>query len=647
MRNKNKKTAKKCIFLLWPITITSSIAIGQVFNHNNIKQEINKILSIENNVNNSENNYLKKVSIVNVPDAQTMESDKKWIDSIKESANSGAVKLFFTRNASLVYQQSMLAIQYFLNSINFNANSNNYEDIVFCVDEDVYNQDKFNLSSLENNSEIFVIKNLQDIKNKLNQQNNDSTNQLYNSSYSVVPSYEILESLYNYYCTKMGQENMKFDLWIPDISLSRLWSGNDFFYKFLPFINKIYLLSDGNAQTYSFANAYVSRQKSTNFDDELILENLTKLINSSLSDEERKTIYKSTNLYDFLRTDFFSIFHIERYVDSSFYEIGKDKMYTSYVLNYDYLDMSEKLFESNETDKKTNYISGYEDFFKIKDNTLESFVYDGYEHYDPNKKNIIWIGDSLIREQKHVDSKRKEEIQKLFLALTKKYNPNEYNYFFKHHPYYSSEHQQQMTNFICGLAKDVKPIYFKNFPWELFLSWDKAHSSSKSHTPFFSLTSNNDNIPKTQLIGIQYTTTVILSTYSFITKQYNMSYSDAWKSINYENFPVPGTFDIIQRGLPSTLEYEKQVEINKQKTNDIYKPFLELGKFPYYESSQNSVDNFVIENGLTMTFTKQNNQNKNNLTTIIALSSSIGSLFVIAIVTVIVIYFKKIKKNKK
>ena len=155
----------------------------------------------------------------------------------------------------------------------------------------------------------------------------------------------------------------------------------------MPYINKIYLISDGNAQTYTFAKDYVEYIKKREKDEQAVLSDLSKIMDKNLDENERTKLFKKYNFFDFLRTDLFTIFHIDRYVDSSYYKIDKSKMYTSYIFNYDYKDMSTEL--SGDTNIQREIIEGYEKYFRIKDQTLKDFIYEGFENYDPKKKNII------------------------------------------------------------------------------------------------------------------------------------------------------------------------------------------------------------------------------------------------------------------
>ena len=558
------------------------------------KRDINDYISDNSN----------KFNIPPIPSSSEMESDSKWIESIKETQSNNTIKLIFTRNASLVYQQSTLVVNYLLEENNY-SNKEMKNEIALFIDNDVHqDHDKFNftnytkLSNDYENTQFLLISN-----------QNHFPNVTTNEEYRVFPSTSMLNTIFDFYKKKYGN-NVMFDIWIPDLSLISVWgkyNSSKEWFNILQHTNHIYLTSDGNAQTFKFVESYISwlnrQDKNTEILNYRTLTKLNNIYDKSDNNPAFKA-YSNSVLWDFLRTNLFTIFHITRYIDSPYYKTSLEKMYPAYTFNYDYFDLSNKLFDKNSTDKRNKFINNYEVFFKVENATINEFIYKGYENYDPNKKNIIWMGDSLIREASHVNEKRTEEIQKTFLGIAKNYPVEEYNYFFKHHPYYTAKQQEEMTNFITKKSENIKPIYLDNFPWEMFLSWDrKEQSKSKQgYTPFFSSTSNNDDIPQTQLIGIQYTSTTILSTYLFLKQNYNLTEEQAYKSINYNNFPVPGTFDIIYRGLPSINLYEEQIEINKERTKNVYNPFLEIGYIKNFYQDQLTTKEFLRINNIPSYF---------------------------------------------
>lgn len=568
---------------------SSSLLTTHTHTHDNINSNLEY---------NSNNNF----NISSIPSSSEMELDNKWVESIKETQSNKTIKLIFTRNASLVYQQSNLVINYLLQSNNKN-NKEMKNEIALFIDNDVHeSHDKFNYTYYEELSENYDESQFLLISNQ-----NHFPNITINEPYRIYPTNKMLRTILNFYKNKYGEEVL-FDIWIPDLSLASIWGkyiSSQEWYEILQHTNHIYLTSDGNAQTFKFVQSYLSWLNKQNKDlESLNNETLLKLDkifdrNNNLSFDT----YCKSVMWEFLRTNLFTIFHISRYVDSPYYQTSLNKMYPAYSFNYDYFDLSNKLFKETEIDKRNNFIKSYELFFNVENAKLNDFVYKGFENYDPNKKNIIWMGDSLIREESHVNEKRTQEIQNTFLGITKKFPVEEYNYFFKHHPYYTTRQQEEMTNFITSKSSSLKPIYFDNFPWELFLSWDKKEgiSNIKNYVSFFSINSNDDHIPRTQLVGIQYTSTTILSTYLFLKQNYNLTEDQAYKSINYSNFPVPGTFDIITRGKPSINLYEKQIQINKEKTKDVYEPFLKIGY----------IKNFYVDQSTTKEFSKINNIESN------------------------------------
>ncbi|QHG89723.1 Uncharacterised protein [Malacoplasma iowae] len=583
--------------------LTDKNAIGINNTHTHTHREREREGGIFDSVDSTNEKY----QISPIPSSEEMESDSKWIESIKETQNNNTIKLIFTRNASLVYQQSTLVTNYLLEKNNYQKNEMKNE-IAFFIDSDVYkDHDKFDFSKYDE-----LTKNYETSQFLLISNQNNFPDVTKDEDYRIFPSTEMLGTIFEFYKNKYGND-VSFDIWIPDLSLTSVWgkyNGSKEWYDILQHTNHIYITSDGNSQTFKFVESYIKWLNKQSKDIETLNnQTLTKLnsIFDKTNSEASFDAYSKSVLWDFLRTNLFTIFHITRYIDSPYYQTSTERMYPAYSFNYDYYDLSNKLFEEKSTTQKDNYISNYEKFFKVENAQLKDFVYKGFENYDPKKKNIIWMGDSLIREVAHVNSKRAEEIQNTFLGITKKYPVDQYNYFFKHHPYYTTEQQEQMTNFISKKSENIKPIYFNNFPWEMFLSWDKKEQSknkesNQTYVPFFTATSNNETIPQTQLIGIQYTSTTILSTYLFLKQNYKQTEEQAYKSIDYNNFPVPGTFDIIYRGLPSQVPYSDQIKVNKKRTIDVYNPFLEIGYIKKFHDDQLTTKEFSNINNISSNF---------------------------------------------
>ena len=267
---------------------------------------------------------------------------------------------------------------------------------------------------------------------------------------------QMLKGINNYYTAI--NSNIKYDLWIADLSIIDLWNLHSTeFLSILGYINKIYVLSDGNAQTYSVSSDYIKRQQTFGLLSEEQMKNDIDDFKSKSIDSATIQKFNASSIYDYFRyTDFFTIFHIKDYSESPTYT-SKAQMYKVNEIDWDIEQFANKMI--TDTTAKTNLINNYFSFFKFDNLTnmnLSYFITQGLENYDPKKKNIIWIGDALTPDPNNVSFEKKNEIQETFKALTFKYNPNEYNYFFKHHPRYSLDVQNQLTALISnGLVNAI------------------------------------------------------------------------------------------------------------------------------------------------------------------------------------------------
>ncbi len=585
-------------------------------------------------------------------------SDQKWIDDIKEAAssakNDGNIQIFFTRNASLLYQESLIALLYLFDNTSSsfstddsqqnnttsddktneseNLAANNDENsgggianqqikqIAYFVDDSVYQTDtRFDFSDIQNNNDTLFVSKSSDIPINVDSTSSSSEQLEEDEPYASAPTSNQINLIYNYY-SDILKSGKKIDIWAADLTVNSLFSGSDSrkgFVKLLPYINKIYIMSDGNAQTASFIEAYVKRRKDHYVSDEDAENIWNELQNVEKPEEERLQILSNSTLYDFLRLEkYMSIFHILEYTQSPYWNIESDKIYRAYAFNIDYYKMSNNLYDSNQTTEKEKYLKSYEKFFLLSDSSLNAFVQEGFENYDPKKKNLVWMGDNLWTENNDytkisANSNMIKEVQNFFLVLTKKYPASEYNYFFKHHPAFSVEVQKQLTSIITELT-DVKPITFGPFGWELFLAWDGYHqvNSSNNYVSFFNSTSNkNENneqefYPQTQLVGTLYTSSTILTTYSYIRTTYDFTDSEAYLSVDQENFPIVGTYGIYAKGVKSSGSYSSMVKKNKEFIDKIYLPYVEMNKidgveiFKDYYNTQEDTKKLFITNGL-------------------------------------------------
>ena len=615
-------------------------------------------------INSFSNNYLKSTppyfyneNLKNTISEYSKDNFEKWYSSITESYNNTNVKLFLTRNASLVFQESFMIFRYMLSkdetlsnlsTSDGDSSKSNTKDYIYTIDNATYN---FDLN--DNSKSNYSFSQFDNNKNKITD-TNSTGNFMLLSNTSQIPSsstskpnniyfgadpksvLEMLKEINNYYT--VINSNVKYDLWIADLSIIDLWNLHSTeFLDILKNINKIYVLSDGNVQTNTVAFKYIERQQTFGLLNEEQMKNDIEEFKTKSSESATIQKFNTSSIYDYFRyTDFFTIFHIKDYSKSPIYT-SKAQMYKVNEIDWNIQQFANKMITNNQT-AKTSLINNYFNFFKFNDLSsisLNYFITQGLENYDPKKKNIIWIGDALIPDSNDVSPEKKNEIQQTFKALIIKYNPDEYNYFFKHHPRYSLDVQNQLTALISnGL---VNAIYFKSFIWEIFLQWDYyKQNQDTDYIPFFSNTSNDDIYSQTTFIGIQYISTVIPTTLFFLQNTYGMSLEKAQKTVLYNNFPIPRYFSIVNPGNPTFIDPVYQESLNREKINQTYQAYLQMNVFPNYTYQLNTeefIKGYIHDYDIKKMET-------------IAISISVFLIICIVVFVSVIVFLNHNKKNK-
>ena len=548
------------------------------------------LASINNqNINNS---YIK----TNKQDTTT-KYDEMWTKSIKESSENESIKLFFTRDASLAYQQSVLVAEYMildnLNTSNAQNNSSKDDDILFFYNYTLYEQNKWNTKNWEdkyvNNSD----------RGGSNFKIIDNTSKLdssYNSNYMQYPDTNIVSDLLSYYQTQKKDNNFTFDIWIVDGALEDFWKNNSDNYDFIKHINKIYILTDGNYQTYYFINNAKARWQSENY-TQLTEEEIEAKFKSYKADtnDDQKNDFEKYTLYDFINDgNIFTFFHTHSYTESPYYAIPNITLYKTYEINYNYYDFVQNNVQ--ESDQNT-FIQDYENFFLIsEEKSLTDFFVRNGSSYDPKKKNVIWFGDSLVTDVSQIYPQKTDELQSIMQSWLKMFPSSEYNFILKPHPRYTIDQQVQLTKWLIKSDDDSNIIYFSTTPWEMVLSWNykmqKANSSTYKGMFSEDMAKSSDNV----FLWYQFTNTTIQTTAFFLADSYNYTIDDIEKTLNSYYFPLPETFDVVARTTSFSIEPKEQLEINKQKIKDIYQPFVEINAYPDYTKDQISATDFIRQN---------------------------------------------------
>lgn len=112
------------------------------------------------------------------------------------------------------------------------------------------------------------------------------------------------------------------------------------------------------------------------------------------------------------------------------------------------------------------------------------------------------------------------------------------------------------------------------------------------NTSYQSFFVDEDDQLKSKLIGLQYTTTTIQTTAFYFENTYDYPAEDLNDFVGIKNFPIPMTFDIVNRQIMYELKPNKQYRTNAEKIKKIYDPFIELNVFPNLNEMTSTKDFF-------------------------------------------------------
>lgn len=207
----------------------------------------------------------------------------------------------------------------------------------------------------------------------------------------------------------------------------------------------------------------------------------------------------------------------------------------------------------------------------------------------------------------------------------------------------------QLSNLIINNKQQVSNIiYFQTLPWEILISWDyKQQKTNSNYVPLFNLDPNKNN---TIFVGFQYTTTSIQTTAFFLESAYDYTLDDVDKTLNSYYFPIPETFDVVDRASESTFSKEDclngvYAKTNIKKIENIYDPYVYLKTFPEYKNNQVLVSDFIKKN-YDSNYSIYGTKNSNNNVIIISTSVIVVIMvLIIGVVAFVILYKRKNKKN--
>ncbi|VEU76537.1 hypothetical protein [Mycoplasmopsis columboralis] len=507
-----------------------------------------------------------------------------------ESAQNQYPSVFFSRNAAQVYTASFMQALMQLQLLHKNPQPNPYNDVLYLI----YNQTNNYEKTIKGEKQRFnfnpILEKYGDeaLKNYINEYNIkngkilllDSPKYIGNSSENYWLFPKSLDEIQGYLKPYLDAGVNLFDFYISDVSLIDM--PNNVRDWMLAHANKLVILSDGNAQPYYFMNGnYVpwAKKQSKSYSKEELLASWNSLKTS--------TPNKIDFRYYYTLTDKVRIYNLSnKYIEFFNKDLQKAnrswaqlKVYNS-PLNYTTLLKDFKEFSQEE------FTLDYQQLNHLYKKTFQDLIVHGKEHLDKNKKNIVFIGSSLFKKDQNgntkvvTDPRIKAEVHAYFEKIRQLYPESEYNYLYKLHPVYKDQEAIEYVKLITNNHDQNAIILDPSISWENMLTLE-FQALENNESILFSKDDFIANTSKTMLFGFQPTTTVLLSTLVMLQAQFNIDLTKALLFVNPNNFPLAGSFNMINRA--SISNDEVGYKTNKQQLYSVYQYFIQTQAFPKVE----------------------------------------------------------------
>lgn len=512
---------------------------------------------------------------------------KTFYDVIKESSQNKYPSVYITRNAAQVYNS---VFNLMLSQLMLSEDKNDYNDQILLIDQAVQNNEikenqRFNFKSLIKKYGSVLDKGVE--KGRVLILNNTKTiEKSKDIPYNIFPR-EIHE--YETYLKMYLEKGVnKFDFYIPDISFIgmkpevRNW--------ILKRANSITLLSDGNAQQYKFIRdnylKWLKNQKVTYSKKEL------EQYWNNFQNNPELTSPEIDYHFFYKLEDKLKIFNFDGRYSLAFnaeLEYIKRPWAKININNYplDYTKIPEKLNISVD-----DYLNEYEKLNNLYGKKFEDLIVYGNDNLDKAKNNLIFMGSSLFRHYEpgkefegdlRLDHNPEalKEINQYFATLLKKYPSDKYNYIFKLHPYYKDEQALEYINKMLGSQKINPVIIDPGISWENLIAMEFKNLRNNTSV-IFDRNDFKNNKSKTIITGLQATTTVLNSTYSFLTEAFGIRLREAYSFVDPKNFPLSNKFNIVIRDVKhETDEKTFNANVEELKKANLWNMISE--SFPWYE----------------------------------------------------------------
>ncbi|MFV8477568.1 hypothetical protein [Mycoplasma sp. VS410B] len=515
---------------------------------------------------------------------------KAFINDIVDSAQNPYPSIFIGRNASQYLISSSYAMLGQLEIAHNQKENNLYNDVIYIIDT-VVNDYQKTLKNEEQRFNYNVVLNkygdsaIKDKNNTLNVEqgslrviNNSAIFENNNSAYeySVFPrsKAELLSYLAGYL-----DKVQLFDFYIPDISFIDL--SYDTIEWMIAHANKIVILSDGNAQPYKFIRdnyfPWVDKQ-SAGYSQEQLLE----FWNRTHETQRLQIDYH----YFYTLKDKFKIYNsvsdYAKYFNKLFEKNNKE--WAQLEINDYPLSFSTLAQELSPYINKEEFLNTYLQLVNLNNKTVLDLVTKGKENYDPKKKNLVFIGSSLFRYEGDflpltVDLPKTLEFKSYINKIFELYPPEKYNYFYKLHPVFKKQQADEFVKVLTQERDKSAIILDSSISWENMLALDFAQIKNGRSIFFDKDSFVKDENVKTKLFGIQASTTTLLTTIAMLREYFNIDLQQALLFVDPNNFPLPGTFNIVDRNTTYNNK-ETGYNANLNELEKIYRFFIYSGDFP-------------------------------------------------------------------
>ena len=590
-----------------------------------------------------------------------------WFNFINEINNQSNPIAIFTRNASLVYEQSL-----YLAMVNYFNQSNNYLTII--QEEKFLNNPRYNLDFLHQ-EKIANLINLGPSTTK--QLSKDKINVLFDLVNPKNPGIDIIRN--NDYqpildFIKKTGSNQKINIVMPDLSFINLFKSfnpdvNNPLIQIIAHANSLTLTSDGNAHMkYVIPDPLVKFILSKDFqkqDQQQIKKNLKaiqSLDRTAIAKLTKNDIYnlfllkdKVYDQFDFIHFIHFDTSYQQRIFtnkvdqDKNYIElINPENQWSSSSFSVNYLDYA-NLIKTPEA--KSNFIAAFSKLF-FSDQLNKIFTSFDEKKFDWNKKTALFIGSALFTPTKANEVSRLEHlpnlrqyVQEAVAKLIKSFPEDEYNLVFKHHPLFPGKHSVELTKIYTDNKIKVPNVINSQIPLETLLTTDYQNALNNQKSIFFKKYQNQIK-PKFLMFGLQASTTTIQTTKVFLESTLNYSPAASEQFVSLDKFPIPSTFDVIAR-TDTDNNVANKLNSNKNQILQLYKYF---NPSFHNKNIDHKFDRLSLENLQSLDEVKELPKLKDDLENsnpnqILMISLITITLIILITATPLTIYFIKKKKS--